>query len=268
MGKEVRFLSNERIRIGVDMSSGGSVFWFSEMPDGPNLLNHADRGRFIQQSFYGEPDGSDWAGKPWRWNPVQGGNWEGKPAKVLASKGTADWLYVKSVPVHWATAELLDECRMEEWITLEGAVAKLRFKFSYDGKTEHPATHQELPAVFVDAALPDLIYYHGEKPWTGGELKKEQPGWPNEYRDIPEEWAAFTGKDGRGVGLYFPGTGQVTCYRHDGPEGPQGMGCSYFAPIRTEAIGPGYRSDYTVWLTIGTAAEMRDRFAAIRAAAE
>jgi hypothetical protein len=267
VASDVRFLSNERIKIGVDMTSGGSIFWFSEMPDGPNLLNHADRGRFIQQSFYGVADGSDWSGKPWKWNPVQGGHWEGKPAKVVESEISETEIRVKGVPIHWATGELLEDCVMEEWITLDGEVAKLRFRFSYDGKIEHPAMHQELPAVFVDAALPDLVFDQGEQPWTGGELRKEQPGWPNEYRDTPEQWAAFTGADGRGVGLYFPGTGRITCYRHEGPSGPEGTGCSYFAPIQTIAIQPGYRSDYTVYLTIGSAEEMRERFRGIREAA-
>ncbi len=63
------------MKIGVDLSSGGSIFWFSELPGDRNLLNHADRGRFIQQSYYGKADGSMWAKKPWHWNPVQGGDY-------------------------------------------------------------------------------------------------------------------------------------------------------------------------------------------------
>lgn len=43
-----KFLSNGQIKIGVDLSSGGSIFWFSELPSEQNLLNHCDRGRFIQ----------------------------------------------------------------------------------------------------------------------------------------------------------------------------------------------------------------------------
>ncbi|MEI7928187.1 MAG: hypothetical protein WCH40_06520 [Verrucomicrobiales bacterium] len=39
-------LSNDKVKIGVDMTSGGLIFWFSELPSGPNLLNHADHGRF------------------------------------------------------------------------------------------------------------------------------------------------------------------------------------------------------------------------------
>lgn len=30
-----------------------------------------DCGRYIQQSYYGKEDGSNWNGTPWRWNPVQ-----------------------------------------------------------------------------------------------------------------------------------------------------------------------------------------------------
>jgi hypothetical protein len=266
VASDSRFLENGKIKIGVDMTSGGAIFWFSELPDGPNLLNHADRGRFIQQSYYGKKDGSNWAGKPWRWNPVQGGHYQGKPAKLLESKITDTSLYTKSIPINWAGGELLEECRMEQWISLRDKVASIRFRFAYDGKEEHPPCHQELPAVFIDYALPDLAYYKGDKPWTGQALQRDRPGWPNEQRQVDEEWAAFVGSDGRGVGVFFPGTKLITCYRHPGPAGPTGGGCSYFAPIRTMAIKPGFRHDYRIHLTIGTPEEMREVFKPLRPA--
>jgi hypothetical protein len=259
-----KFLSNGKIKIGLDLSSGGSIFWFSELPEDRNLLNHHDRGRFIQQSYYGKKDGSKWVEKPWCWNPVQGGDYRGKPARLLETRESKAEIYVRSIPINWAGGEELDECRMEEWITLKGKVACLRFRFSYKGDTSHPARHQELPAVFVDHTLSELVYYQGKKPWTAEALRKETPGWPNEYRDIDEEWAAFTGPDGRGLAVYFPGTRQITCYRHPGEAGPKGGGCSYFAPIQTLAITPGFVHDYQIYLTIGTAEEMRARFDAIR----
>ncbi len=255
-----KFIENGKIKIGVDLSSGGSVFWFSELPDGPNLLNHADRGRFIQQSYYGKPDGSLWVKKPWRWNPVQGGDYKHKPAKLLEVKETPGTLYVRSIPVNWAGGEDIEECRMEEWITLSDNIARIRFRFTYRGTETHPASHQELPAVFVDYALPDLVYYKDAEPWTGKPITKRQPGWPNEYEAITENWAGFVGADGRGVGMLFPGTDRITTYRHPGPPGPKGGGCSYFSPIRTMAITPGLVFEYDVYLTIGTAEEMRDRF--------
>lgn len=261
VASKTEFLANEAVKVGVDLSSGGAIFWFSEAAGERNWLNHADRGRFIQQSYYGRPDGSKWAEKPWCWNPVQGGDYKGRPARLLEERKTDSTLYVKSVPVNWAGGEDIDDCRMEQWITLDGPIAHLRFRFSYLGKETHPAKHQELPAVFVDLALGDLVTYQGDDPWKGGGLKTEQPGWPNEYRDVPEQWAAFIGADGRGVGMLFPGTDKITTYRHPGPQGPKGGGCSYFAPIRTMAISPGLVFEYDVYLALGTAAELRERFA-------
>lgn len=224
------------------------------MPDGPNLLNHADRGRFIQQSYYGKPDGSKWVDKPWSWNPVQGGNYKGKPAKILESRIKEDSAYVKSVPVHWVTGELLEDCRMEEWITLDETAVKIRFRFEYVGEVVHPPKHQELPAVFVDYSLDTLVYEND------GELVKVVPGWPNERHKIPKSWAAYVGKDGRGVGVSFPGTDEITGYRFKGKAGPRGGGCSYFAPIRTIAIKPGFVMDYEIRLMIGSAEEIRKEF--------
>ncbi|WP_035616160.1 hypothetical protein [Haloferula sp. BvORR071] len=260
------FLENGKIKLGVDLGSGGSVFWFSNLPDGPNLLNHADRGRFIQQSYYGAPDGSVWGDKPWRWNPVQGGHYQGKPAKLLDQKKTDTELYTKSIPVNWAGGQLLEDCRMEEWITLTDDVATIRFRFSYDGQQEHPPMHQELPAVFMDYALPKLVFYKGDQPWTGAALTEEIPGWPNQSRTCDEEWAAYIGPDGRGLGVYFPGNKEITSYRYEGPPGPQGMGCSYFAPIRTMTIKPGFRHDYSIHLKIGTPEEIRTAFTKLHAA--
>ena len=260
-----KFLENGKLKIGVDLSSGGSIFWFSELPANKNLMNHADRGRFIQQSYYGKPDGSMWAKKPWRWNPVQGGDYKGKPAKLVDVKENAGTLYVCSIPVNWAGGEDIEDCRMEEWITLKDEVARIRFRFTYRGTVVHPPTHQELPAVFVDYALTDLVYYKDAEPWTDKPISKDQPGWPNESRKPTENWAGFVGPDGRGVGVLFPGTDRITTYRHPGPAGPTGGGCSYFAPIRTMSITPGLVFEYDVYLTIGSAEEMRSRFKPIAA---
>lgn len=263
-----QYIENGKIKLGVDMESGGSIFYFAELPGDKNLLNHADRGRFIQQSYYGKPDGSVWAKKPWCWNPVQGGDYKGKPAEVEKSVVEEDRLYVKSIPVNWAGGEDFRDCRMEEWITLDDDVAKIRFRFEYRGKDKHPPKHQELPAVFMDYALDKMHYYKGDKPWTGDKLSVEVPGWPNERRTATEEWAAYIGKDGRGMGVYFPGTPEMTTYRHKGPSGPKGGGCSYFAPIQTMTIEPGFIYDYTIYLTIGKPEEIRERFRKIRNTAD
>lgn len=257
---EAVFLDNGTVRLGVDKGAGASIFYFGESGTERNLINHADRGRFIQQSFYGAPDGSRWNDKPWRWNPVQGGNWKGRPALLEALEVAEHSIYTRTIPHHWASRHLIKEARMEQWISLDGPVARLRYRFRYDGDTEHPITHQELPAVFLDFAFPRLVYYAGDHSWSGDRLTQRVPGWPNEYYSVAESWAAYVDEDGWGCGLYFPGTKQITAYRHAGPAGPTGMGCSYFAPIRSLAVEPGLRLDYTVFLTLGSVSDIRRRF--------
>ena len=257
------FLDNGTVRLGVDLESGGSVFWLSRGPERRNLLNHHDRGRFVQQSWYGAPDGTRWNEQEWCWNPVQGGDWRGNPGKLLEEKRTETTLYTKSTPRHWSGCVDVPEVVMEQWIEMEGEVAHLRYRFTYHGEVEHPAKHQEMPAVFVDHALTNLVFYAGEQPWTGGELTRIVPGWPNERHERGECWAAYVDDQDRGLGVYTPGTPEMTCYRFAGKPGPEGGGCSYFAPIRTLAITPRLELEYDVYLTIGSVEEIRARFAEI-----
>jgi len=255
------YLDNGQVRLGVDRTAGAGIGFFGESTTGRNLLNHYDKGRFIQQSYYGTKDGSDWNGKPWRWNPVQGGGWRGEPARTLAFTNTATTLFAKTLPKHWATGVDLPDVVMEEWLTLTNRAAHLRFRMTYNGPTNHLPAHQELPAVFADFALTNLVFYQGTAPWTGGALTRRVPGWPNEYaKQLAENWAAFVDDRDWGLGVFFPGTTEVTCYRAAGKPGPTGSGCSYLAPIRTLAITNGFTLDYDVFLAIGTVGELRNKF--------
>jgi len=264
-----QYIDNGFVKIGIDINSGGSVFFFSQSAAERNLLNHYDKGRFIQQSYYGITDGSMWAGKPWRWNPVQGGGFMGEAAKIIEKKVDKDSLYVKSRPKHWATGLDIMDATMEEKIILKDSIAHIHYTFRYSGtEVNHPATHQELPAVFVDAALPNLVFYGGDSPWTNGDITSVVPGWPNEGRLRTEEWAAYVDANKWGIGVYTPGTSNSTTYRYlgDGTVGPKGSACSYFAPVRTMKITPGMVFEYDVYLTIGSVNEIRKRFSKIHTA--
>src|SRR6266540_399424 len=85
------FIDNGQLRLGVNRAWGAGIAWLSES-DGRNLVNHWDHGRLIQQSYYGEKDGSLWNKTPWTWNPVQGGDWRGHPAKVLVVSSGTNWI--------------------------------------------------------------------------------------------------------------------------------------------------------------------------------
>ena len=256
------YLDNGTLRIGVDQSRGSAIGYLALSKDKRNLLNHHDEGRFIQQSYYGDPDGSKWAKKPWVYNPVQGGSYKGEDAKTLDFKITETELHAKIEPLRWASAQACPEAIMQEWITLDGAVAKIRMRLDYTGETQNRNAHQEMPAMFLDYALPHLMF---EK---DGKLVKHEP--VDLGKDLKPEQIAYTGNwiayvddNHFGIGIHTPGTDKAVTYRHrgNGSTGPEGSACSYVAPIRQFQLTKGLVVDYEFHLTIGTLGEIRERFA-------
>lgn len=257
------YLENETLKIGAIKSSGAGLGYLSPVASSKNLLNHYDRGRLIQQSFYGNADGSKWMNQPWNYNPVQGGDYLGKPARLIEWEKDGETLRAKTVPLHWATGQELSECLMEQEISLEGPMMRIHYKFAYDGTIAHAPRHQELPAVFLDASLDTLVTYNGDAPWTNEPVTRLTPGQTNEYIKISENWVAYVDADGMGVGVYVPSVSEATCYRFRGRRGGD-LDCSYVAPIATFALTPGLKCSYDAYFTIGTVEEIRTRFARIR----
>ncbi|HEX6984064.1 MAG TPA: hypothetical protein VF170_01750 [Planctomycetaceae bacterium] len=262
------YLDNGEVRIGVKTTSGGAIAYFSPSGSEKNLLNHFDHGRLVQQSYYGAPDGTTWAGKPWRWNPVQGGDYKGGPAKLLEIESGDTSLSTRSVARHWSGCVDLPEVTFEQRITLDGGVAHVRFRMTYAGDMKHPPAHQEIPAVFVEPEYDTLVLYDGDRPWTGGPLSRSKPGWPNESRRMTERWAAYVNADGFGVGAYVPIAEELTCYRYAAGQPSDRGACSYFAPLTTFAVTPGLTFEYDLYLTCGTAEEIREAFRRVRDARE
>jgi hypothetical protein len=246
------YLDNGQVKLGVNLNAGACIGWFSAAESKDNLLNAYDVGRYVQQSYYGDEDGSDWNGKPWRYNPVQGGSWKNEPAEVLETKSDATSFYAKTKPRHWATGTFTPECVMEEWLRLEGKLARLKFKMTYTGKQEHKPRHQELPALFVMPKLDTLVFVDAEK-----KITRQQPGFPNEYIKVGEPWCAWVDSNDHGIGIFMPHTSQITCYRVCNANKGD---CSYLAPIQTFALKPGLVFEYEVVLTLGSVEQIRAEF--------
>lgn len=259
VSNEWRFIDDGTIRLGVKLTSGAGIAWFSQSNSETNLINHSDHGRLIQQSYYGNEDNSFWNKTPWRWNPVQGGDWKGSPAKVLEIRSTTNSLYSKTLPKHWATGADLTNAVMEQWISLTGPVAHVQFKFSYAGDVTHVERDQEIPAVFIQPEYENLVLYDGDKPWTNGELNRSRPGWPNEGRKTTEHWAAYVNNSDVGIGVLVPVADRLTCYRFGDGKREHGS-CSYFAPLTSFAIKPGFVFEYDAYLTLGSVEQIRQRF--------
>lgn len=253
------YLDNGEVRLGVNMEAGACIGWFSRSGGGANLLNIHDVGRYVQQSYYGDEDGSLWGKNPWRYNPVQGGSWKNAPAEVVETKSDTTTLYAKTTPRHWAAGWLTPECVMEEWLRLEGGLARLKFKVTYSGEKTHAARHQELPALFVTPKLDTLVFLDAEK-----KLVRKQPGFPNEYIRVGEPWCAWVDGGDNGLGLFMPHTTEATCYRvRNGNNGD----CSYMAPIQTFALKTGLVFEYEVVLALGSLEQLSATFAKLAAQA-
>lgn len=257
------YLDNGHIRLGVKTSSGAGIGYFAARGSKRNLLNHYDHGRLVQQSYYGNADGSDWNGKAWRWNPVQGGDYKGEAAKVLALEAKATQLYSKTQARHWAECRDIPEVIMEQWIEFYGALAHVRCRMTYHGTQRHEVADQETPAVFVNPELKTLLLYDGEHPWSGGKLSRAQPGWPGEQRRMTEGWAAYVDQHDAGLGVLVPDSDRLTCYRF-GTGDDDVSACSYFAPLTRLAIEPELEFEYEYYLTAGSIAEIRERFGKIQ----
>lgn len=253
-------VDNGQICIGLKRDSGGAIAWVSAGGTSKNLVNAFDRGRLIQQSYYGAEDGSFWDKQPWRWNPVQGGDWRGASSRLLELKVEGTSVYVKTIPKHWANGQDIETAVMEQWLELHGAVAHVRYRFAQRGGRDHPERHQELPAVFVAPRLKTLALYTGDAPWTGGPLSRSVPGWPNESRRMDEHWAAYVDDRDHGLGVYVPVAEELTCYRYGRDESANDA-CSYFAPLGKFAVTANFQWQYDVYITIGHVDDIRSRFA-------
>jgi hypothetical protein len=274
----VFYITKGNVKVGFDMNMGGAISSIL-LADGAyanqNLVNNWDQGRLVQQSYYGDPDGSTWNGNAWTWNPVQGGDHTWAPGAALVNKSTVSNAFTgpgafkcDTNPRHWATGELLMDTLMSQTISIEGNVITCEFKLKYTGTKSHTARDQELPALFFWNKLRTLVGYTGDKPWTNDpitEAMRLNPAAPTAPISPPrmivsENWAAYVDQNNWGVGVYFPHASMLVYYVVVVPENPDESNCSYLAPVdNTIAITPGLEHKYVVYLIIDTLENIRSK---------
>jgi hypothetical protein len=72
-------IDNGSAKVGIDREKGGAITWLSSPAYSQNIVNIADPGRLIQQSYYAgrrldrTQEGQSKSWSPWSWNPIQGG---------------------------------------------------------------------------------------------------------------------------------------------------------------------------------------------------
>lgn len=152
-----------------------------------NLINTYDRGRYLQQSYYGtfdRPYETGWYNSTdWNYNPVQGGNVVGEASKVIDYEITENYVYVKARPLDWAKwsdefAEndtsvdrngekvyepiwgdsYVTDTYVEAWYYFsDGMIKVVNRKIDYSGLPEYFTT-QEYPAFYTIEPLNNFVY--------------------------------------------------------------------------------------------------------------
>ena len=195
---DMSYINNGVIQVGVDLEKGGTITFLADANNlDVNLINSADLGREIQQSYYSgpQPYGDPHPGWPnWPWNPIGAGDCYGNASEVLEHINDGTTLYVRSIPMQWALDNVPGECTFEKWIELDGNAARVHFRLNNNRSdtTVYPARHQELPAVYTTDRFHRLFSYTGGAPFTWGPLEHiENSGPPWAYFQGTEKWAAL-----------------------------------------------------------------------------
>ncbi len=268
-------IRNEAFKVKVGKNAGGAITYLSRANSDVSVVNRMDKGRLVQQSFYGSADGSAWVGQPWVWNPVQGGSQDNSPGVLLQlTNPSPDSVGSVSIPRNWAGNQVLIDTVMETIVTLKSDHIVMKNIFYYSGWKNQTIHNQEMPAIFLCRTFDKLWFYNGSMPWTAQPL---QSVYPETWVDVTqakhtivaptEGWLAYqNSRTGEAVGIMSPSTKLADAYRVGFADvgGVDDDATSYVAPLGQFAISAGQRISYDVYLTLGTVESIRLVFARIQ----
>lgn len=211
------YLDNGIVRLGLDVTKGGSIGWFSATgANSTNFVNIHDFGREVQGSFYSgpanynpnnlcDPPGYD----PFPWNPIGAGDFYGHSTAVLNLTISPDQTraVIISRPLQWACNNVPCECTFTKTIALVGNAAEVTLTLANarSDPTQYPPFNQELPAVYTVGMLCNQWGYIGSEPFSGPPTQlplQDRTAMQPLY--LVEHWLAFVGADGVGLGLFHP----------------------------------------------------------------
>jgi hypothetical protein len=275
--EELLLLDNGSIKIGIDRAKGASITWLSWAAYPSNMVNSADPGRLIQQSYYAgrhlnrEAEGQHEAWSPWTWNPIQGGG-VGSWARVTEFKridgGT---LFGETVPKLWDMPNEEAAAIMRQWTGFEPGmsnvvvvrcefVAQREFNDRWGPAAIRP---QEIPACYFTRNFQRFASYLGEGEWRD---ETQKPGPPWGKAQPPLNAMACFATNGQGVAVFSPA---ATRHWNFGPHAggrspdPAAGPCVHMAPITRVNLGPKTILSYRYWMVVGDRAELSTRLDAL-----
>ena len=284
VGADTYYIENPRYKLGVRLIWGGGINYLEDKTVDinrlKNLVNQADTGRLIQQSYYGVQENaqykpSKYNGSTWCYNPVQGGDVAQNHSRIIDIVVTEYSVYVKSQPMDWAKDNSITPSYMENTYTVYSDRVQVDNRFVDFSNWTHRSTHQELPAFYTVSYLSRFTLYNGTKPWTDDTMSyRDNLGfWGDStyYNDCTfllknsntETWCAWTNPDKDfGIGLYVPNVDSFLAGRHafnNSKESTNGA-TNYVAPVNTILLKSFEALEYSYLISTGSVEEMRDVF--------
>ena len=279
------YIENERFELGVDLAYGGAICSLRDktcnIPGLTNLVNKADAGRLIQQSYYGtgaipgvyEP--GVFNNSKWSYNPVQGGDQYGNHSRIIDVVVTENSMHVKAQPQDWSLNGAITPSYMENTFILHEDYIEIKNRFvDFSGWT-HPYSTQEIPAFYTVSYLDSFAWYDGSEPWTGDELSYRDDlnfwGDPNFHGDCTftmkrsntETWCAwFNSENDFGLGVFVPNADVFLAGRasFNGSKDPDAGPCGYVAPLKRLKLVSYEALEYSYLLTTGSVEDIRATF--------
>jgi hypothetical protein len=273
-GEELLLLDNGTVKVGIDRAKGGAITWLSWTAYPKNMVNIADPGRLIQQSYYAglrldrQSEGQSKAWSPWSWNPIQGGGVSSWARVTVFERRPDETLYAETVPKLWDMPNEEAAARMRQWTAFEPGmpnVVVVRCELiarREEGDRWGPAklSPQEIPACYFTRDFSTVKSYLGDGQWRE---ETQPPGPPWGKARPPRQAMALFVRNGQGVAIFSPAS--VAHPWNFGPHGggasedPKAGPCMHVAPIDRVNLGPKSTYRYRYWIVVGTEAELGAR---------
>lgn len=284
VGADTYYIENHNYKLGVRLIWGGGINYIQDK-NSPvirlkNLINQADTGRLVQQSYYGVQENNEYKpgfynGSKWSYNPVQGGDVAQNHSRIIDIVVTDYSVYVKSQPMDWAKDNEITPSYMENTYTLYSDRIQVDNRFVDFSNWTHRMSSQELPAFYTVSFLNKFTFYNGTKPWTDGTLSYRDDlnfwGDSKYHNDCvfrirssnTETWCAWTNatKD-FGIGLYVPNVDSYLAGRHgfNNSTSSTDGATNYVAPVNMIQLKSFEALEYSYLITTGSVEEIRNTF--------
>ena len=284
------WLTNDKIKIGINLKRGGQIAWASLINATTNLVyNGYDGGFQVTLDAYqrkdgytqdGEVSGSGIPGQPvFSYNVTHGGDYLNNAVSLIDYHSIPNGYYVKLRPIHYPLSAKLSQTFIEATYTIIGRSVKIDYRytsFRTDGQWNGGGFDGAgAPACFIVNTLNKFRTYAGSSPWSflpthGGNLPIINLGERIAESNSTEHWGMVydAQNPNSGIGVYNNTNNanttyfifkQMEVYAGNGPGTEFDNGFTFFQPFVDFNITDrsNYVKDITSYLMIGSELEIR-----------